>query len=42
MREKLYFIRLPILLVVLFFVGHLALGAAGDSYEFGNRLFSRR
>jgi len=42
MREKLYFIRLPILFVVLFFVGRLALGAAGASYEVGNRLFSRR
>ena len=40
MREKLYFIRLPILFVVLFFVGRLALGAAGASYEVGNRLFS--
>ena len=40
MREKLYFIRLPLLLVVLFFVGRLALGAAGASYEVGNRLFS--
>ena len=40
MREKLYFVRLPLLLVALFFVGRLTLGAAGASYEVGNRLFS--
>src|SRR5438093_12300798 len=40
MREKLYFVRLPLLLVALFFVGRLTLGAAGASYEIGNRLFS--
>ena len=40
MREKLYFVRLPLLLVALCFVGRLTLGAAGASYEVGNRLFS--
>lgn len=40
MREKLNFIRLPLLLVAIFFVGRLALGAAGASYDLGNRLFS--
>src|SRR2546427_11624426 len=40
MREKFGFIRLPVLLVVFFFIGRLALGAAGASYGIGNRLFS--
>ena len=40
MREKFGFIRLPLLLVVFFFIGRLALGAAGASYDIGNRLFS--
>jgi hypothetical protein len=40
MKEKLKFIRLPVLLVVLFFLGKLAMGAAGASYEAGNRVFS--
>jgi hypothetical protein len=40
MDEKLDFIRLPLLLVAIFFVGRLALGAAGASYDIGNRLFS--
>jgi len=44
MREKLQFVRLPILLFVIFFVGRLALGAAmgvsKESYDISNRLFS--
>ena len=40
MNEKFKFIRLPIVLVLLFFVGKLAMGAAGASYEAGNRVFS--
>jgi hypothetical protein len=44
MREKLQFVRLPILLFVIFFVGRLALGAAmgvnKSSYDLANRLFS--
>ena len=40
MREKFGFIRLPLLLVVFFFIGRLALGVAGASYDIGNRLFS--
>jgi hypothetical protein len=44
MTEKLKFIRLPILLFVLFFIGKLALGAgmgvSKTSYDVSNRLFS--
>src|SRR5438067_6314653 len=44
MKEKLEFVRLPILLFVLFFIGRLALGAAmganKTSYDVANRLFS--
>jgi hypothetical protein len=44
MKEKLQFVRLPILLFVVFFVGRLALGAAmganKQSYDLANRLFS--
>lgn len=44
MKEKLQFVRLPILLLVLFFIGRLALGAAlgisKESYDLSNRLFS--
>ena len=44
MREKLLFVRLPILLFVIFFIGRLALGAAmgisKESYDISNRLFS--
>jgi|SRR5215471_2811244 len=44
MKEKLQFVRLPILLFVIFFVGRLALGAAlgvsKTSYDLSNRLFS--
>lgn len=44
MREKLAFVRLPILLFVLFFVGRLVMGAVmgvtKESYDLSNRLFS--
>lgn len=40
MREKIAFIRLPILLLFLFFLGKLWLGAIGKPYALGNRLFS--
>src|SRR5215468_1905368 len=44
MRGKLKFIRLPILLFAIFFIGRLALGAAmgvsKQSYDLANRLFS--
>ncbi|HLH31811.1 MAG TPA: hypothetical protein VKY31_11450, partial [Terriglobia bacterium] len=44
MKEKLQFVRLPIVLFVLFFLGRLALGAAmgvsKNSYDLSNRLFS--
>jgi len=43
-KEKLLFVRLPILLFVLFFIGRLAVGAAmgvdKQSYDLANRLFS--
>src|SRR5215471_12655523 len=44
MKEKLQFVRLPIVLFVIFFVGRLALGAAmgvsKPTYDLANRLFS--
>ena len=44
MKEKLQFVRLPILLFVIFFVGRLVLGAAmgvsKPTYDLANRLFS--
>src|SRR5215470_15108414 len=44
MGDKLKFVRLPILLFVIFFIGRLALGAAMGvnkaSYDVSNRLFS--
>jgi hypothetical protein len=44
MSEKLRFVRLPILLFVIFFVGRLVIGAAmgvnKESYDVANRLFS--
>jgi hypothetical protein len=44
MKEKLQFVRLPILLFVLLFVGNLALGAImgvnKTSYDLSKRLFS--
>ncbi len=40
MKEKIDFVRLAWVLLVLFFVGKLIVGAAGGSYELGNRLFA--
>jgi hypothetical protein len=44
MKEKLDFVKLPILLFVLFFLGRLAMGAAmgvnKTSYDLANRIFS--
>jgi hypothetical protein len=44
LKEKLDFIKLPVLLFVIFFIGRLALGAAmgvsKTSYDLSNRLFS--
>ena len=40
MAEKLRFVRLPLLLLLLFFIGKLIVGAAGGSYELGIRLFA--
>ncbi len=40
MNERLRLIRLPILLLVLFFLGKLIVGAAGGSYEASNRAFA--
>jgi len=44
MKEKLQFVRLPILLIVLFFIGRLVLGAGmgvhKESYDLANRFFS--
>lgn len=40
MSEKIALIRFPALLLVLFFVGKLVVGALGGSYELGNRLFA--
>src|SRR5262249_24585738 len=44
MKEKLQFVRLPILLFVIFFLGRLALGAAmgvsKPTYDLAKRLFS--
>jgi hypothetical protein len=40
MKDTLAFIRLPLLLVVLFFVGRLVMSAMGVSYDAANRVFS--
>jgi hypothetical protein len=44
MKEKLAFVRLPILLFIIFFIGRLALGASSgiskSTYDISNRLFS--
>lgn len=37
---KFNLIRLPVLFLVIFFVGKLVVGAAGGSYDLGNRLFA--
>jgi len=40
MNEKLAFVRLPVLLLVLFFIGKLVMGGLGQPYAVGNRLFA--
>lgn len=40
MSDRLNFIRLPLLLLVIFFLGKLIVGALGGSYELGIRLFA--
>ena len=40
MQDKLQFIRFPVLLLTLYFVGKLVVGVAGGSYELGIRLFA--
>lgn len=40
MKDKLEFICLPILLVVVFFIGRLVMGLTGMSYDAANRVFS--
>ncbi len=40
MNDRISFIRLPILLLVLFFLGKLIVGAAGGDYSLGTRLFA--
>jgi hypothetical protein len=44
MKEKLQFVRLPIVLFVIFFIGRLVIGAAmgvnKTSYDVANRIFS--
>lgn len=40
MSDRLVFIRLPLVLLGLYFIGKLVVGAAGGSYELGNRLFA--
>lgn len=40
MKERMRFIRLALVLLALFFVGKLIVGAAGGSYALGTRLFA--
>jgi hypothetical protein len=40
LKDKFEFIRLPVLLVVLFFIGRIVMGMAGAPYEAVNRVFS--
>lgn len=40
MKDKIEFIRLAWLLLFLFFIGKLIVGALGGSYELGTRLFA--
>jgi hypothetical protein len=39
-KERLQFVRLALLLLGLFFVGKLIVGASGGSYALGTRLFA--
>jgi hypothetical protein len=44
MRDKISFIRLPVVLIIIFFLGRLLMGAAlgvnKSTYDLSNRLFS--
>ena len=40
MSEKFSFIKLPLLLFLIFFTGRFAIGLAGGSYDTANRVFS--
>ncbi len=40
MKNRIEFIRLAIVLLVLFFIGKLVVGALGGSYDLGTRLFA--
>lgn len=40
MKERVQFVRLAWLLLLLFFIGKLVVNAAGGSYDLGNRLFA--
>lgn len=40
MSERIRFIKLPIVLLILVFIGRVAMGASGASYETANRVFS--
>ena len=40
MKEKLDFVRLPIVLILIAFVGRLVMSVMGASYDVGNRVFS--
>ena len=40
MKDRIQFARLAFLLLALFFVGKLIVGAAGGPYALGNRLFA--
>ena len=40
MRDKLCFIRFPALLLIIYFVGKLTVGALGGSYELGLQIFA--
>ena len=40
MKEKLDFARLPLVLIAIFFIGNLVLGATGASYDAAKRVFS--
>jgi hypothetical protein len=40
MNDKMAFVKLPALLLLLFFIGKLIVGMTGGSYELGTRLFA--
>ena len=40
MSDRINFIKLPLILVFIYFIGRLVVGAAGGSFEVANSLFS--